>query len=357
MDFSEQIQALAGKIQKQKAHLLTEEATKTALVLPFINMLGYDIFNPAEVIPEFTADVGIKKGEKVDYALLLDGKPIILFECKPYGFPLEQTQSSQLYRYFSVTEARIAVLTNGSTYKFFTDLESPNKMDSKPFMEFDFLAIDETLVPELKKLSKTNFDINNALSAASELKYTREIKKILALEISSPTEDLVCFFTSRVYHGRITKNVKEQFTEIVKRALHNFINDKIKERLTSIMADTEPVKTSEILPTATTEQGEDEKIITTQEEIEGFYIIKSILREICDADRIHYRDTQSYMGILLDDNNRKPICRLRFNGQNKQLGLIRAGKKEERVNLATLDDIYKYAQDIKVAISLYETND
>jgi len=355
MDFSEQILALSGKIQKQKEHLLTEEATKTALVLPFISMLGYDIFNPAEVIPEYTADVGIKKGEKVDYALLLDGKPIILFECKPYGSLLEQTQSSQLYRYFSVTEARIAILTNGSTYKFYTDLESQNKMDSKPFMEFDFLTIDETLIPELKKLSKANFDINNALSAASELKYTREIKKILSAEIASPTEDLVCFFTSRVYNGRLTKSVKEQFTEIVKRALHNFINDKIKERLTSIMADTEPVKTNEEFPIGASAQEEEIKIITTQEEIEGFYIIKSILREICDTDRIHYRDTQSYMGVLLDDNNRKPICRLRFNGQNKQLGLIRAGKSEERVHLSTLDDIYKYSQDIKAAISLYET--
>jgi len=353
MDFSEQIQALARKIQKQKEHLLTEEATKTALVLPFINMLGYDIFNPAEVIPEFTADVGIKKGEKVDYALLLDGKPIILFECKPYGFPLEQTQSSQLYRYFSVTEARIAILTNGTTYKFFTDLENPNKMDSKPFMEFDFLAIDESLVPELKKLSKTNFDINNALSAATELKYTREIKKILASEILSPTEDLVCFFTSRVYHGRLTKSVKEQFTEIVKRALHNFINDKIKERLTSIMSDTEPQQNKEE-PGHIEEQREEDKITTTQEEIEGFYIVKSILRETCDTERIHYRDTQSYMGILLDDNNRKPVCRLRFNGHTKQLGLIRSGKTEERVTLSSLDDIYNYAQDIKNAIPLYE---
>ena len=113
MDFIEAIQSLATTAAKRLEHLQTEEATKNALVMPFINILGYNVFDPTEVIPEFSADVGVKKGEKVDYAIIKDGRVIMLVECKASGVDLDQAHASQLFRYFSVTEARIAVLTNG----------------------------------------------------------------------------------------------------------------------------------------------------------------------------------------------------------------------------------------------------
>src|SRR4028119_2249033 len=154
MDFIEKLQALATKIPKLCEHLQTEEATKNALVMPFINLLGFDIFDPTEVIPEFIADVGIKKGEKVDYAIVKDGKIIMLFECKHCGGDLHINHASQLFRYFSVTDARIAVLTNGLVYRFFTDLEAPNKMDEKPFLEVDMTELNDVSINELKKLRK-----------------------------------------------------------------------------------------------------------------------------------------------------------------------------------------------------------
>jgi hypothetical protein len=123
----------------------TEEATKNAFILPFIGILGYDVFDPSEVVPEFTADVGTKKGEKVDYAIIRDKKVIMLFECKACDANLDESHASQLYRYFSVTESRIGVLTNGILYRFYTDLEEPNKMDSKPFMELNIIEIQEPL--------------------------------------------------------------------------------------------------------------------------------------------------------------------------------------------------------------------
>src|SRR5687768_9087976 len=119
MSFIEDLQALSLKTEKLCSMLQTEEATKNALILPLIHMLGYDIFDPTEVTPEFIADVGIKKGEKVDYAVYKDGKLIMLFECKHCGGDLSLKHASQLYRYFGVTEARVAVLTNGLTYRFF----------------------------------------------------------------------------------------------------------------------------------------------------------------------------------------------------------------------------------------------
>ena len=139
MDFIDQVRALASRVSTAKDSVSTEEATKNAMIMPFIQLLGYDVFNPSEVTPELVADVGTKKGEKVDYAILRDGKPIMLFECKKAGGDLHINHASQLFRYFHVTEARFAVLTNGLTYRFFTDLEKPNKMDEKPFFEFNIL--------------------------------------------------------------------------------------------------------------------------------------------------------------------------------------------------------------------------
>ena len=172
MDLIDKLQALSAKIQKQRDLIQTEEATKNAFILLFINALGYDIFDPAEVIPEYIADVGIKKGEKVDYAIIRENKVIMLFECKPCNVNLDDTHMYQLFRYFSVTEARIGILTNGIMYRFYTDLEESNKMDAKPFMEFNILDIQEPLIFELKRLMKQTFNLEEILSVAGDMKYT-----------------------------------------------------------------------------------------------------------------------------------------------------------------------------------------
>jgi hypothetical protein len=237
MDFIEVLQTISSKISKQKNLIKTEEATKNAFVMPFISALGYDVFDPAEVVPEFTADVGIKKGEKVDYAIKHAGKIIMLFECKCCNSPLEDSHASQLYRYFSVTEARIAVLTDGIIYRFFTDIEEPNKMDPKPFMEFNLLDIQEPLVAELKRLTKQAFNLEAILTVAGELKYTREIKRILNDELNAPSEEFVKFLAGQVYSGKLTSAVRAQFAGITKQAFTQFINEHITERLRSAMGE------------------------------------------------------------------------------------------------------------------------
>jgi hypothetical protein len=360
MDFIDQLQALASKVQKAKDLVQTEEATKNAFVLPFIHALGYDVFNPTEVVPEFTADVGIKKGEKVDYAIFLDGKPIILFECKKCGGKLDFSCASQLYRYFSVTEARIGILTDGVIYQFFTDLEEPNKMDEKPYMEINILDIQEPLVPELKKLTKSAFNLEATLNSASELKYTKEIRRILGEEFNTPSEELVRFFIPKIYAGKVTQRVREQFTDIVKRALHQFVADRINERLKTALAGDEPADAKEQvdpLASGVASSDGDDGIVTTEEELEGFHIVKSILREVVDLERVSARDTMSYFGVLLDDNNRKPICRLHFNRSQKYLGLFDVHKNEERVAIDSLNDIYKCADRIKATVAFYLSPD
>lgn len=363
MDLIDKIKALSSKIEKQQGLIQTEEATKSAFVMPFISALGYDVFDPTEVVPEFTADVGIKKGEKVDYAIMRDKKAIILFECKKCGTDLNKESASQLYRYFSVTEARFGILTDGVIYRFYSDIEEPNKMDKKPFMELNLFNLDAHLITELKKLTKSSFDLEEMLGAANELKYSREIKKYLGEQLNSPDEEFVKLVTSKVYGGRITQYVKDQFTEITKKAFTQFINELINNRLKSAIADDtsfSPDNTvklaGEEAKTASDgqeENGNDSKIETTVEEMEGFYIVKSILRQVVDPTRILHRDTQSYFGILLDDNNRKPICRLHFNRTQWYIGIFGDDKKETRVPINDLNEIYNFADQLKVTVASY----
>ena len=354
MDFIDRVRELAARIEKRIGHIQTEEATKNALVMPFINsVLEYNVFDPAEVMPEFTADVGTKKGEKVDYAVLKDNKPIILFECKCVGCDLSREQASQLYRYFSVTEARFGVLTDGIVYRFYSDLEQPNKMDAKPFFEFNLLDFEESHVEELKKFSKSSFDLDAIRTTASELKYTREIKKMLAEEWNTPSDDFVRFFASRVYSGHMRQAVIQQFTPIAKSAFQQFISDRIKVTLKSALAQETAASGQAQKESVPEPQKAAVDITTTDEEVQAYYIVKSVLREVVDPKRVFMRDAKSYCAVLLDDNNRKPICRLYLSAQRKQLGLFDEQKNEERVPIEELDDIYKYAERLKTTPAYY----
>ncbi|KAA0262385.1 type I restriction enzyme HsdR N-terminal domain-containing protein [Hafnia alvei] len=364
MEMLEQLNSLAVKIRQQSSVIQTEEATKNAFVMPFINkILGYDVFDPTEVTPEFICDVGTKKGEKIDYAILKGGEIQMLVECKKIGEPLNVNHASQLFRYFHVTNARISILTNGQMYKFFTDLDAPNKMDEKPFLELDLLDIDENVVPEIVKLTKSAFDVESIVNAAGELKYITQIKKIFSSQFSNPEEDFVKLFASRVYEGMITQKVRELFTDLTKKAANQWLNDQVNERLKSAMSSgtVAPITPS----TGTTGNSielqsiEDdssinkEELVTTEDELEGFHIVKSIVRTVVDPSRITHRDTKSYFGILLDDNNRKPICRLHFNRSQMYIGLFDTDKNETRYAIDNLDDIYQYSEQMKVTALNY----
>lgn len=358
MDLIDRLRELSAQSPRQRAHITTEEATKTALVMPFINALGYNVFDPTEVVPELTADVGTKKGEKVDYAIMRDGKPILLFEVKCCGVDLNSVHASQLFRYFSVTDARFGILTDGLTYRFYSDLDAPNKMDEKPFLIFDLLDFDEAAVEELKKFTKSAFNVEDILSTANELKYRREIKNLIALEFNAPSDEFVRFFTRKVYSLRLTQQVIEEFTEITRQAFRQFVNEKIESRLKTALdkEDTqsvEPVR-AELVPDDEAASSAEDAAETTQDEVGAYLIIKAILSKVLDPKRIVMRDVKRYCGILLDDNNRKPLCRLHFNTGQKYLGLIVDNKQEEKVPIDDLDEIYQYADQLLATVSLYE---
>jgi hypothetical protein len=355
MDFKDLIKQLGQRIIALKDQVLTEEATKNAFIMPFIKELGYDVFNPMEVVPEFVADIGIKQGEKIDYAIKKDGEPIILIECKSHMGPLNVHNASQLFRYFHTTKAKFSILTNGIEYRFYTDLVEPNKMDEKPFFVFDITDIKDAQIEELRKFHKAYFDFANIVNTASELKFTNELKQIISKELSTPSTEFVKHFARQIYPSVITQKILDQFTELTKKSFTQFINDIITDRLKSALTKESETQKQDAIPDNEPNSNDESKIITTQEEIEGYMIIKSILRQIIAPARVNHRDAQSYFAILLDDNNRKTICRLYFNGTRKMLGLFDENKKEIKVELLSLDDLYLHAQSLINVVEAYDS--
>lgn len=363
MDFKDAILQLADRISKLKDNIATEEATKNAFIMPMISALGYDVFNPLEVVPELDCDLVKKKGEKIDYAIIKDGVPILLIECKHIDQDLT-LHDTQLQKYFVASNARFGVLTNGIEYRFYTDLDKQNIMDERPFLVVNMLEISEAEIEQLKKFHKSYYDVEEILSTAQELKYMTDVKGILNKEFANPSKEFVKYIIRPIYSGQIKENVLDLFTPIVKKSIASIIKERIAEKLNlAIKTNDEPAPApqepekpkEEELPEGVVALDKETGVTTTQEEIDAFLIVKAILRQVVDIHRVYYRDTLSYFGILLDDNNRKPICRMYFNAKSaKYIATIDDNKKETKHEIKSLDDIYEYADAIKAAVGFYE---
>lgn len=344
MEFKTQIKQLAERVNKLKEQIQTEEATKNAFIMPFIQILGYDVFNPTEVVPEFVADIGLKKGEKIDYAIFKDGTPTILVECKHWAQNLN-LHDGQLLRYFHVSKAKFGLLTNGLNYRFYSDLVEPNKMDEKPFLEFNITEIKDNQIEELSKFHKTVFDATSISNTANELKFTNELRILIQQEFNNPSSDFVKHFAKQVYPSSVTAKVLEQFTNLTKKSIQQYVSDLITDRLkTALSKEDEKAKERDAQQETDGATREVSKIITTDEELEAFMIVKSVLRQKVKANRIVYRDVQTYFAILLDDNNRKTICRLYLTETRKQIAFLDTERKEIRHELSSLDDIFQHEQ-------------
>lgn len=349
------LQQLHQRVDSLKDQISTEEATKNAFVMPFIQILGYDIFNPTEVIPEYICDIGTKKGEKIDYVIKKDDEPILIIECKNWKENVD-AHNSQLHRYYHVSKSRFGVLTNGHIYNFYADLEKPNIMDEKPFFTLDISNLKDASLKILENFSKNGYNLEEILDSAEGLKYIKAIRNEFEKEIQEPSDEIVRLLVNRFFNKPLTAPRLVAFKEYTKKAFANSINESINFRLKNALNINEAVPSKTTEPTtAIDENVETPKFITTDEEIEGSQIIKAILREILPASRIAFRDTQSYFGILLDDNNRKPISRLHFNSANKYIELFNNGKDNgEKKLISSLDEIYNYKAEILATIKNYE---
>ncbi len=348
MDLMDKLSTLGQRASKMISRIETEEASKTALVLPFIQALGYDVFNPAEVVPEFTADVGIKKGEKVDYAIFNQNVAAILIECKPHGARLDK-YSSQLYRYFSVSDARIAILTDGIEYRFYSDLLESNKLDAEPFLSLNLINLKRGAVNQVQKLTKETFDLEQVLVAAEYLRYQGKIIDRFKLELANPSDQFVRLLVDPIFSGRFTQQTLDKFRSIVSTSVRTHISEAVENRLRTALASTS-TGTPESSDPALPESEDLDEIVTTAEELEGLYAVKAILCEMVEPHRVVARDVKSYFGILLDDNNRKPICRLWFNGGTKYLGVFDDNKSEVRIQVSGPNDLFQHAKVIRESL-------
>ncbi|NQY81653.1 MAG: type I restriction enzyme HsdR N-terminal domain-containing protein [Alphaproteobacteria bacterium] len=353
MEFKECVKALVKRSKQAESQALTEEATKTSVILPFIRCLGFDVFNLDEVVPEFIADVGIKKGEKVDFAIKIDGKIEILVEVKPINSKLSDTQVSQLYRYFSsVTESRLGILTNGKEAWFFSDIDSLNQMDKKPFFVFDFQSNDDSQVEELSRYQKGIFKIDSIIEAASNLKYVRKAAQYIKNQLENPENEFVKLVGRSIYHGSLTKAVSEQLRPAIQSALDEIIRDRIQDKLEiSFRPDNFTLSRPDAESTS-----RDKKIVTTDEEEQAYRIIQAIGARITDVKRIYIRDHQNFCNVLMDDNNRKPICRFYFSSPTtKSIGIFDDSKKETKHEMKDLSEIYNFIDQIESVIKSYNS--
>lgn len=318
--FQDNLKQLGKRVIELKDSIGTEKATKTSLIMPFFATLGYDLFNPTEFVPEFTADVGIKKGEKVDYAIVLDGKPTILIEAKSINQQLTK-HDSQLFRYFGTTTSKFGILTNGEEYKFFTDLDEPNKMDLTPFLTINITKIKDNQIPELAKFHKDNFDVDKITSSAAELKYLSSLKSYLTSELNEPSDNFVKYLLGEIYEGMKTKQTIEKFKPIIKKGMNQFIAEKVNDKLSAALKTSVITDENEAKSQSDTTDESDSEVITTPEELEAYTICKVVLKDTIPLNRLFYRDNRSYFNILLDDNIRKWILRVRFNSSGMKIEL------------------------------------
>jgi len=354
MDLKLKLTQLHQRVVGLKDQINTEEATKNAFVMPFIQILGYDIFNPTEVVPEHICDIGTKKGEKVDYVIRKNNEPILIFECKHWKENAD-AHNSQLHRYYHVSKARFGVLTNGTIYNFYADLEKPNIMDEKPFLTIDLEDLKDNAIKILENFTKNEYNLESILDSAEGLKYIKAIQKEFEKEIDQPSDELIKMLVNRFFDKPLTANRIVVFKEYTRKALTISINESISDRLKSALHINEKPEVEADQKVALVDNTSDPKIITTEEELEAFQIVKAILREKIPSARIAARDTQSYFGVLLDDNNRKPLCRFHFNTANKYLETFHNGKDAgEKTLLNSLDELYNFRTELHKTVDNYQ---
>lgn len=348
MEFNEKIAQLKERAISLKDSLQSEEATKNALIMPFLNALGYDVFNPLEVVPEFVPDRASKKDEKIDYAILKDGQPIILVECKRVeNEKLDiKKHGSQLFRYFTASKAKFIIFTNGIVYKFFSDVEEQNILDKDAFFTFNLLEYKESQITTLQDFCKDNFDMEKAFNAAGDLKYIRSFENVIENEYKAPSDDFVKYLLdkSEIYDGVKTAKVIEKHKKTTIEAFNLFMSKVMKTSLDFGHINKAEEKTEN-----------KNEVVTTLEELEGFAIVKSILFKQIDLKRVYYRDNASYFNVILDDNIKKTICRLYFNRSQKYIAFLE-DKKETKTPIESINDLFNFKEQIIKKVTEIDAN-
>ena len=348
MSFLENIRDFALKITTLKECAKTEEATKHSLVLPFLSILGYDVFNPREVIPEYDCDLDREKGEKCDYAIFIDSSPIMLIECKHWELPLER-HNTQLRSYFTPSGSKFGVLTNGIVYNFYTDMDRNNVMDEEPFFSVNLESLSIQDIKTLERFRKDKFDADFIRSDAERFIYLGRIRRLIVNEYANPSEEFVKFFGRQVYSGSFRKATIEDFTSIIKEAFRGVVDDMIRERFE------EAKEKSDEHDTAAEQNPVDnnQNIVTNESEKQGHRIVQAIVSNVISPDRVTFIDRQAYSRCIIDGKIRQVLIEFYFNNESRLKFKLKSGpKKEIMIPIKSIEELYEYSAELREIASI-----
>jgi hypothetical protein len=360
MALKDQLQTIADTIKTSRDTMSQEQATKQGLIMPFIMALGYNVFNPNEVKAEDPCTCG-DKSEKIDYAIYGGDmqEPRLLIECKAINEKLDK-HVPQLERYFKFSKSKFGLLTNGQEYRFYT---GEDDMDKIPFLMFDITTITDKELEQLEKLTKDKFNADEVANTARKLKYMEQFRIAIDKEFKEPSDELVKYFVKNTDYGKsVTTKALEEFKPLLKSSLSNYIEERIDVRLSNAKkAEEQPTEIVDASAMDDTLNAKS-KIETTEDEINAYNIIKAICVSKVPVDKIVLNDNENYCAINYI-NTRQPLCRLYFNNPDKkQIGLFDKGKwyqnrskMDDKYEIATLDDIYKYNNELLATIDLYDS--
>ena len=314
------------------------------------------MYNPLEVMPEFVADIAGRKGEKVDYAIMQDGKPIMIVECKACGTNLNEINRDQLHRYFLTLDSSIGILTDGVRYLFFSRDDDGKNMDALPFMEFSLDNIDPTLLPELRKLCKGKFDLQSTLDTVSELKFNRQVKLALANNLENPDMGFVDYLLVKAgIRGLRQKTKEERYMAYAKRAFKEFITEQVDSRLKTALAATSKKEDGPPALAASVAAPVSAEPEITENEWQALYLVKSLLMGTVDAERIHLRALAG-LGrsvVILDNSIRKPLIRLSFLAADKMAVEFSDNKEWVSHSISRVDDLLQHTETIRAVVLAY----
>ena len=353
MTFIENLRSFISKREPVLDQIKSEDQAKLSLVFPFLRQLGYDTTDPTEVVPEFTSDFATKKGEKVDVAILINGEPAVLIECKALGADLT-AHNGQLYRYFSVTKAKFAILTNGMDYWFFSDVDEPNKMDSKPFMTINLFEASDTDLQELQRFEKSVFDPTAVAESAEQLKKMNLVKNVISRELREPSDDLVRLVCREVHQGRLTQAKLEEFRSITAKAIkehqREYLNAHLQKAIDRISDDSSYLAHAPQETNGTEIDQENEIDRITPLEEDSLKVIKAILARDISPERLSLKDGKSYNTLLLDGKARKRIAIFKFRKRRNIIEVLDADSS--RFSIENIEEIYQHSDAFRNALAL-----
>ncbi len=277
-----------------------EAQTRQYLIEPIIEILGYSRMD--DMLTEINAGWG-QKNDKADIGLLIKGKnPEIIVECKKYGKTLTDKEAWQLNGYFINTpSSKFGILTNGIEWRIYSvdEVNKETSLNVNPFLVFDFNNITDSLIENLTKLHKNNIDIKELQDEATDFYFLKGFSTAFALELFEPSDDFIKAIFNRMNGKRMTDQMKLKIREQIN-------SNSLQKALKKVIEE---------------ESKNGNQIITTAEELKIYHTIKTILihKKEIDADRISYRDQKNSFNILVDDNNKKIICKIHSSRNNYSL--------------------------------------